>query len=374
MLKSNNLFKTAQKILASADIIINGDNPYDMLVHNDRFYQRVLSQGSLGLGESYVEGWWDCQRLDECMYRIFSSGLHKKVHLTLPLAIGLIKAKLVNLRKRSRSFRVGHRHYDLGNDLYKAMLDKRLVYTCGYWQHASNLDEAQEAKLDLICKKIGLKPGMRVLDVGCGWGSFAKYAAEKYNAHVVGITISQEQIDLGKQLCQGLPVELRLQDYRDINEPFDHIVSLGMFEHVGYKNYRAFMHIMHRCLKDNGLFLLHTIGGNQSYTQGDPWLEKYIFPNSMLPSIKQIGNAIEGLFIMEDWHNFSAFYDQTLMAWYHNFKSRWDTLKDSYNDEFYRMWTYYLLMSAGAFRARHIQLWQIVLTKRGVPGGYHSIR
>jgi len=281
---------------------------------------------------------------------------------------------LLNPQRKSKSFEVGKQHYDLGNDLYDAMLDARKTYTCGYWKEACNLDEAQEAKLDLVCKKIGLKPGQKVLDIGCGWGSFAKFAAEKYGASVVGITISEEQIKLAKELCAGLPVEFILQDYRDIQGSFDHIVSLGMFEHVGYKNYRTYMQVVHDHLKDDGLFLLHTIGTNESVTANDPWIEKYIFANSMLPSIKYIGGSIEKLFRMEDWHNFGTDYDKTLLAWFENFERSWKKLEPSYGKSFYRMWKFYLLSAAATFRCRSNQLWQIVLSKNGVPGGYRSIR
>ncbi len=364
----------ATHLLSLADIIVNGNRPWDIQVHNDRLYTRVFAKGSLGLGQAYMDGWWDCQQLDEFFNKILTVDLPNKLRPSPTLLWHMLKAQLYNLQHARRAYQVGEHHYDLGNDLYESMLDKRLVYTCGYWKDTHNLDDAQEAKLDLVCRKIGLKPGMHVLDVGCGWGSFAKYAAEHYGVSVVGVTISAEQVALGNKLCKGLPVEIRLQDYREVNEPFDHIVSLGMFEHVGYKNYSTYMHIINRCLKDDGLFLLHTIGGNRSCTAGDPWLEKYIFPNSMLPSIKQIAAAGEGLFVMEDWHNFSAFYEKTLLAWYANFNKSWNTLKSNYSERFYRMWSYYLLSCAGAFRARYCQLWQIVLSKKGVSGGYHSIR
>ena len=269
---------------------------------------------------------------------------------------------------------MGEKHYDIGNDLYRAMLDKRLTYTCGCWKDAKDLNEAQEAKLDLVCKKIGLKGGQRVLDIGSGWGSFIGYAAEKYGASALGVTISKEQKELADALYKNISIKTLLQDYRDINEKFDHIVSLGMFEHVGYKNYRTFMKVAHNALKDDGLFLLHTIGGNQSAMGGDPWLNKYIFPNGMLPSIAQIGKSIEGLFVMEDWHNFGDDYYKTLMAWHKNFEDNWNKIKSNYNERFYRMWRYYLLSCAGSFRARKNQLWQIVLSKKGVNGRYKSIR
>ena len=363
----------AIKLLKNADIKVNGNRPWDIKVHKEEFYKRFLSQGSLGLGESYMDGWWDCKKLDEFFNKIFSAKIDKKV-IPLSLKLHIAKSKIFNLQSKSRAFQIGKHHYDKGNDLYKAMLDKRLTYTCGYWKKTKTLDQAQEAKLDLVCKKLNLKPGQKILDIGCGWGSFAKYAAEKYKVKVVGITVSKEQIALSKKLCKGLPIEIRFQDYRKVNEKFDHIVSLGMFEHVGVKNYRKYMEVVHKCLKDDGLFLLHTIGGNESRITGDPWLLKYIFPNSMLPSIKQIGESIEGLFVMEDWHNFGADYDKTLMAWLANFRKNWNKIKKNYDDRFYRMWKYYLLGCAGIFRTRRNQLWQIVLSKKGVPKGYNSIR
>ena len=283
-------------------------------------------------------------------------------------------ARVINMQSKHRAFEIGEKHYDLGNELFQNMMDKRMVYSCAYWNDAQTLDDAQDNKLDLICRKLGLQPGMKILDIGCGWGSYAKYAAEKYKVKVIGITVSKEQVDLGRILCAGLPVEIRLLDYRDLDDKFDHIVSVGMIEHVGYKNYRTYMEVVHRCLKDDGLFLLHTIGGNKSVTSVDPWMNKYIFPNGMLPSIKQLGSAIEGLFVMEDWHNFSADYDKTLIAWHKNLEENWDKIKSNYEERFHRMWDYYLLSCAGSFRARRNQLWQIVLSKKGILGGYKSIR
>jgi cyclopropane-fatty-acyl-phospholipid synthase len=288
-----------------------------------------------------------------------------------------VKAKIMNLQSRNRAFRIGEHHYDAGNDLFQAMLDKRMTYTCAYWKDAKTLDQAQEAKLDLVCKKLGLKPGQKILDIGCGWGSFMKFAAEKYKVKCVGLTVSKEQVALGRKLCKGLPVEFRLQDYRDTNELFDHIVSLGMFEHVGEKNYREYMNVAYRCLKKDGLFLLHTIGASESgdtSDSADPWLEKYIFPNGYVPTLSEIASAANNLFITEDFHNFGANYDPTLMAWYVNFNKNWNKLNKKYDDRFHRMWNYYLLCCAGSFRARHAQLWQIVFSKHGTVGGYKSIR
>jgi cyclopropane-fatty-acyl-phospholipid synthase len=374
MTKINKFQDTAQQLLSVAGIKINGNNPWDISVHNDKFYQVVLSQITLGLGESYMDGWWDCDKLDGFFSRVIRAQIQNDIKKNWGLVYQVMLARVLNLQSRNRAFQIGEKHYDLGNELFINMLDKRLVYSCAYWQDAQNLDIAQENKLELICRKLGLKPGMKVLDIGCGWGSFGKYAAEKYRVKVVGITVSKEQVELARTLCVGLPVEIRLQDYRDVNEKFDRVVSVGMIEHVGYKNYRIYMEVVRRCLDADGLFLLHTIGGNKSVKSVDPWINKYIFPNGMLPSIQQLSRAVEGLFVVEDWHNFSADYDKTLMAWYGNLEKNWDNLKLKYDERFHRMWKYYLLSCAGSFRARSNQLWQIVLSPNGVSGGYKSLR
>lgn len=362
-----------QKLLSKADVKIGGNRPWDIEVHNNEFYRKICLGGSFALGQTYMDGWWDCPRLDEFFNRILRARLDRKVK-SCSRYLQEMKTKLFNRQKPSRSFEVGEHHYDIGNALYHHMLDRRMIYSCGYWESASTLEEAQEAKLDLICRKLNLRPGMRVLDIGCGWAGTAKFAAERYQVKVVGITVSREQAQLGQEMCRGLPVDIRLQDYRNLSEKFERILSVGMFEHVGYKNYKTFMGVVRNCLKDDGLFLLHTIGGNVSVTRIDPWIEHYIFPNSMLPSPKQITAAIEGFFVLEDWHNFGADYDTTLMHWFNNFHGNWERLKNSYDTVFYRMWKYYLLSCAGSFRSRRNQLWQIVLSPRGLPGGYRSPR
>jgi len=371
---SNQKIDFIKKLLAEADIKINGHRPWDIQIYNEELYDRILKDGSLGLGEAYMDAWWDAEKLDEFFFHVLSADLDKKVTGNWQLLGFVLFNALFNRQRKSRAFIIGQRHYDLGNDLYQAMLDPRLTYTGAYWNKATNLAEAQEAKLDLVCRKLNLQAGQNILDIGGGWGSFAKYAAEKYGAKVTVLTVSKEQVALGQKMCTGLPITFLLQDYRDVQGQFDHIVSLGMVEHVGYKNYRTYMEVVARCLKDDGLFLLHTIGSSTSAKRTDPWIEKYIFPNSMLPSIKQFGETFEGLFVMEDWHNFSADYDPTLMAWFNNFNRHWPELKDKYDDRFYRMWKYYLLSSAASFRSRKNQLWQIVLSKKGIPGGYQSVR
>ncbi|WP_280540771.1 cyclopropane fatty acyl phospholipid synthase [Chromohalobacter sp. 11-W] len=360
-------------LLEKADIRINGDRPWDIRFNAHGVIDEALARGNLGLGESYMSGAWDAERLDEFFHHLLRARLPDQIN-PRKLIFHHLRTRMRNLQTAKRAFEVGEAHYDLGNDFFSAMLDKRMTYTCGYWKNADNLDEAQEAKLDLVCRKLELKPGMRVLDIGCGWGSFMAYAAEHYGVECVGLTISREQTEYGKRLMkQGLPVEFRLKDYRDETEQFDRIVSIGMFEHVGRKNYREYMEVVERCLKDDGLFLLHTIGKNVRETSPDPWIDKYIFPNGELPALGHITDAAEELFVVEDLHNFGADYDKTLMAWHANFEANWHRFADTYGERFYRMWRYYLQSCAGAFRARNIQLWQFVLSKKGVLGGYHRV-
>jgi len=357
------------KMLQLADIQINGPNPWDVQVHDERLFARVLKEGELAFGESFMDGWWDCERVDLLIEKIAKAEIHKKIRYDVGFIFKALRHMVFNPQTRRGSKKVAEDHYDVGNELYQRMLDSNMNYSCGYWKYAQTLDQAQEDKLEMICQKLQLEPGMRLLDIGCGWGGMARHAATHYGVEVVGVTISKEQQTLAQKRCRGLPIDIRLCDYRDLHEKFDRAVSIGMFEHVGYKNYRTYMDVVHRNLKEEGLFLLHTIGNNRSVKTGSPWILKYIFPNSMIPSIKQIGKAIEKRFVMEDWHNFGADYEKTLQAWHHNFEAHWDEVKHLYDERFYRMWSYYLQFCAGGFRSRYLQLWQILLSKGGIPGG-----
>lgn len=363
-----------EDLLAKADVTVGGTRPWDITVHDERLFNRVIQSGSLGLGEAYVDGWWDAPALDQFFYKVVVTHLEKHIERNWHTLLLFLSALFTNRQSRSRATIVAREHYDLSTELYTSFLDPYNQYTCGYFKNTDSLNVAQEQKLDLICKKLQLKRGDRVLDIGCGWGGFAKYAAEHYGVRVTGITLSKEQLAYAKEFTKGLDVELRLQDYRDLHDTFDKILVCGMIEHVGYKNYREIMEVVERNLADDGLFLLHTIGYAASQKNGDLWMEKYIFPGGMLPSIAQIGKAIEGLFLIEDLHNFGADYDQTLLAWFKNFDTAWPKLRAKFDDRFYRMWKYYLLACAGTARAREMQLWQIVLSKKGVPGGYTSVR
>ena len=366
----------AAALLAEADVRIDGGRPWDLQVRHPDVLSRIIARGSLGLGESYMDGWWDCDQVDEFIARVLRAQLHRRVGHPGEL-VALLKAKLVNLQSTTRAWQVGREHYDLGNELYERMLDPYMAYSCGYWASATTLEAAQEAKLDLICRKLGLQPGMRLLDIGCGWGSLMRFAAKHYGVECVGVTVSKEQAAWGAERAAGLPVRFELTDYRLFNcggdVRFDRVASVGMFEHVGQKNYASYFAVARRSLKEDGLFLLHTIGKNESGGAIDPWIDKYIFPNGSLPSVQEIAAASERDFIVEDWHNFGADYDRTLMAWHERFEAAWPALQSRYSPRFYRMWRYYLLCCAGTFRARDNQLWQVVLSPRGVSGGYRRV-
>ena len=363
-----------QDLLGKADVRIDGDRPWDIRVRDPRVYARVLAGGSLALGDSYMDGWWESDALDGFFDRILGAGLDRAARAPIAALREAALYRILNPQRPSRAFEIGRRHYDLGNDLFHAMLDRRMIYSCALWDRAETLDAAQEDKLDRICRKLRLEPRMHLLDIGCGWGGLARYAAEVHGVRVTGVTVSQRQVEAAREVCAGLPVDIRLQDYRNLEGRFDRVVSVGMFEHVGVDNYRTYMRVAHRCLEDGGLFLLHTIAGNTSVRSVDPWLRMHIFPNSMLPSAAQIADAAEGLFVLEDWQSLGPHYDRTLMAWHANFVAAWERLSAFYDRRFYRMWHYYLLSSAGAFRARSNQLWQIVFSKGGVRGGYRPVR
>ena len=368
VVKDNEWYRIVSELLSRADIDINGNRPADIQVKNPDLFKRILQEGSLGLGESYMDGWWECDRLDQFFSKVLRAGLEKQLPHHIKDVLRVIGTRLINLQSRRRAWIVGKEHYDLGNDLFTRMLDPSMQYSCGYWKEAQDLETAQQHKLRMICEKLQLKPGMTLLDIGCGWGGLAAFAARHYGVSVTGVTISAEQQKLAQQHCEGLDVTILLQDYRDLHDQFDRIVSVGMFEHVGPKNYATYFSVVDRNLHPDGIFLLHTIGSNRTDENVDPWINKYIFPNGCLPSVRHIAQASEPHFVMEDWHNFGADYDKTLMAWHQRFLAAWPEIAENYSERFKRMFTYYLNACAGAFRARDIQLWQIVFT-RGIENG-----
>ncbi|GEK47419.1 cyclopropane fatty acyl phospholipid synthase [Halomonas pacifica] len=365
--------RIVEQLLAGSGVTLNGNQPWDLRVYHPDFFSRVLHQGTLGLGEAYMDGWWECDRIDEMACRLLLHGLGERAHTPTERLMYRLQSGFFNLQSKARAYIVGEAHYDLGNDLFERMLDPTMCYSCGYWKEAKTLHEAQRAKLELACRKLELRPGMRVLDIGCGWGSFAEHAARHHGVEVTGITISREQAALARKRCAGLPVEIRLQDYRELEGHFERIVSIGMFEHVGHRNYPTYFATVERLLAEDGLFLLHTIGSNSSEITADPWINKYIFPNGVLPSAADIAATSEARLLMEDWQNFGADYDRTLMAWLANVDERWHEIAANYNERTRRMFRYYLSACAGGFRARHLQLWQVVFS-RGRLGRYDAPR
>lgn len=366
----------AQRLLERADIRLNGDRPWDMRVHHSDTMARVMAQGSLGLGDSYVEGWWDCEQLDGFFARILRAGLDGEVGWRAR-AWPWLKARLCNLQSHWRAGQVARVHYDLDTEVFERMLGPTMAYSCGYWAQAQNLDDAQRDKLDLVCRKLGLSQGMRLLDIGCGWGSLMRHAAEHYGARVTGLTISREQARWTHERLRGLPVQVEWVDYRQFNrdaeQRFDRVASVGMFEHVGHKNHESFFSAIQRSLAPDGLALLHTIGKNHAGGETDAWIDRRIFPNGALPSAGELATSAERHFVIEDWHNFGADYDRTLMAWQARFEAAWSTLSRKHPERFRRLWRYYLLSCAGTFRSRSNQLWQLVLSPAGVDGGYQRV-
>ena len=367
-------------LLERAQITVDGPAPYDLHVHDQRFYERVVLDGSLGLGESYMDGWWSCAELDQFFCRLLQVRLDYEVKLPWRQVLGVAVAKVLNRQSPRRAGQVAHVHYDLGSAFFEAIMDPRLVYSCGYWKDAKTLADAQEAKLDLSCRKLRLSASDRVLDIGCGWGSFVTFAHERYGCASVGVTISGPQAAYASARCAGMPITILDADYRQINRRhhgrFDKVVSIGMFEHVGPKNYRAFMRVVADVLTDDGLVLLQTVGDPVSRMSCDAWLDKYIFPNGVAPSIQQLGRAVEGIFVVEDWHNFGPDYYPTLMSWYENLKERYPSLSldiPESRERFYRKWEYFFTSFASAFKMRRLQLWQIVMSKGTIPT-YTSIR
>ena len=372
-LGANKFERRAQQLLTRADIRLNGPRAWDIKIHHPETLERIFLTGSIGLGESYMDGWWDCEQLDVFFERILRHGLDQHVQSVHPV-VHFIRSHWGNAQSVRRAWTVGREHYDLDQTLFQHMLDPYLCYSCGYWEHADTLEQAQEAKLELICRKLQLQPGMKLLDIGCGWGSLMRYAARHYQVSCVGLTVSREQASAGAMMDHSYPIRYELTDYRQFNRDgqlrFDRVASVGMFEHVGLHNHPDYFDTAMRSLKPGGLFLLHTIGKNTSNTPIDPWIEKYIFPNGELPSLQELMRSVESNWVIEDIHNFGADYDRTLMAWHARFQSTWSQLKDRHSERFYRMWVYYLLSCAGTFRARSNQLWQLILSPQGVPGGY----
>ena len=369
-----------ERVLSAADVRVGGERPWDIRVHDDRFYDRVVADGTLGLGESYMDGWWDCDALDEMTARTLRAGGERAVSRNWRTALQALRSRLVNMQDRRRSRRVANRHYDIDDRLYLSFLDPYDQYTCAYFQGVppGDLVGAQQAKMDLICRKLALRPTDRVLDIGCGWGGLARWMAERHGCRVTGVNIARGQLDCARRRNGDPRVDFVAMDYRDLPAAmpaaFDKVVSVGMAEHVGRRNYRTYFRAVRSVLRPDGLFLLQTCAQDASRSATDPWIDRYIFPGGEVPSPAQLSSGFDGLFVLEDWHAMGSHYDRTLMAWWRRFEDAWPAFRAQYGDRFRRMFRYYMLTCAGAFRARQMQLCQAVLSPDGVPGGYAGVR
>jgi cyclopropane-fatty-acyl-phospholipid synthase len=378
---SNRLFKPLfESLLEGTGVRVGGGRPWDIRVNDDRLYRRAL-RGSLGIGESYMDGDWDCDALDEMFRRVLGSGAQHRPLVRAAGALKALQSRLTNLQTKRRSRAVAEEHYDIDHRMYAHFLGPWNQYTCCFFDGTTDLERAEVIKLEMLCDKLELKAGDRLLDIGCGWGGFAKYAAQTRGCEVTGISLSDEQIRYAVDYTKGLPVTIRKLDYRDLPDsglpPFDKISIVGMIEHVGYKNYAPLMGVVHQMLKPDGLFLLHTIGNCEKTIVVDPWIEKYIFRNSMAPAMSQLSDAAEGKFVIEDWENYGHHYVPTLQSWYDRFNANWDRIraipaKRPFDERFRRLWNYYLMSCKAAFEVEKLHLWQLVMTRiqsgRGVYG------
>lgn len=367
--------------LRRAEIEVGGSRPWDIKIHDRRFFRRVVLEGSLGLGDSYLEGWWDCDDLGTFFHRLIAARSQDQRTTGIPGFVHNLRRKLFNLQGKRRAKQVVNSHYDLPTALFETMLGPSMTYSCAYWQGTVSLEQAQENKLDLICRKLGVAPGDRILELGCGFGSFARHASRRYGCTVVGVTLSGAQARYARSLCDGLPVEIHQADYRDLQtysdgKPFSRIVSIAMFEAVGRRSFRGFMEVVDRLLQDGGSWLLHTIG--DAVCSSDPWLDKHIFPNGELPSHDQIEDAARSLFSLHDTHEFGSDYALTLAAWETNFRRGWHELRRSnprvFDGRFFRKWIYYLSCCRGAFLAGDLYLWQILMAREPAPAQYRPVR
>lgn len=367
------LKRLVTRTFSRAGVAINGDRACDIQVLKERFYRRA-ARGPLGLGEAYMDRDWDVRSLDDLFRRVITADLGRSAIAMLNRLLLNLRARFSNLQSRRRAAAVAETHYDLDHRMYELFLGPYNQYTCCFFRDTDDLEQAEIIKLEMICDKLEIGSGDRVLDIGCGWGGFARYAASTRGCAVTGVTISQEQASCAERFTRGLPVDIVLADYRDLPERvagrFDKVLICGMIEHVGYKNYSALMQVVDTMLEDDGLFLLHTIGNADDTRVVDPWIEKYIFRNSMAPSMGQLVRSFSRRFVVHDWENYGHYYSQTLSAWQQNFERNWEAIRAlksrrPFDERFRRMWNYYLLSCKAAFDVEDLLLWQIVMGKLG---------
>lgn len=357
-----------------------------IVVHDPRFYRRTVLASTLGLADAYANRDFETPDLETLLTLLAAHARNAREKafaedrlppMQHPLAWWLqVLCRSTDQQSPRRSKRVGRNHYDLSVSMYERMLGPSMAYSCGYWnEDARNLDEAQFNKYELLCRKLGLKRGMRILEIGCGWGGFAAYAIKKYDVTVVGVSISKRQIayiqSRHAELCEAGALDVRFMDYRDIPrdfpEAFDAAVSIGMFEHVGPRHYDAYMRVAWRALKPGGKFLLHTIVGNGGI---DPFVWYRVFIGGVLPMEWQVARVAKRYFVLENLENFGYDYYLTLNAWRENYKKAYQQLNESPDERESRFWEFYLTFCAVLFKVRLLQLNQYVFSRGGETYGY----
>jgi len=358
--------------LTRAGVTVNGPNPWDIRVLDNRLFRRVVGTRELGFGDSYVEGWWECDRIDELVTRILRTGIKR----ILPPGIsGLTLAARSVITNTQGSERAGDNataHYGQHDALLRLILGEPLVYSCADWRDATDLADAQHAKIDRLASKLQLRPGMRVLDIGCGWGATADYLSTRHGVIVVGITPVAAQATHAARHHRHSDVSFVTTDFSNFTspKPFDRIYSVGMVEHVGPKNLKPFFRHCQDLLVDDGIMFHQTIGRRTPRASTDAWIDRRIFPGGAIPSVQQLSRAWSAGWVLEDFENLGPDYDRTLMAWLGLLEGKKDQVLDQFGEEMYRTFRFYFQYCAGAFRARELQLWQLVLTKHPAPYQY----
>ena len=358
------------ELLAGAAVRINGDAPWDIQVYDEKVYRLILTQGSLGLGRAYMEGLWDSDQLDETFHRLLAADIDTKMvgWARVRLLGEVLRQRLFNLQSPQRAFQVAEQHYDIGNDVFESMLDSRMIYSCAYWEHASSLEQAQQHKLDMICRKLQLQPGERLLEIGCGWGGLAGHLADR-GAEVDAISLSDAQLAWARRHHMG-PRFLK-QDYRDTAGSYDGIVSVEMVEALGREYWPTFMDCVARNLKPGGRAAIQFISIRDdlfdAYAASADFIQAYIFPGGLLIRTSEFRRLAEARGLAwQDQVDFGPDYAETLKTWRVNFNNAVveGCLPPGFDARFVELWRFYLLYCEGGFRGGGIDVHQVTLVKR----------
>lgn len=358
-----------------AGITIGGHAAHDLRVLDPSFFRRIAMNPAYELGQTYVDGLWECDAIDRMMTKLLAAGVGQSFEHGRQFFVRSLVAKAHNLQSRLRAKIVIDRHYDLGDELFAAMLDESMAYTCAIFETPeTSLADAQQAKMRVLCNKLELASGETFLDIGCGWGGLLDHAARVNGARVTGITISKNQHATATERVRHHPgASVRLMDYRDLpkqGERYAKVAAVEMIEAVGPKNYETFFRSVHDVMEPGGRFVLQCFISHRSVYVCNEWFDRHIFPNGVSPSLAFLSRASESTFgapsVIED---IGLHYDPTLMAWNDNFEAAYPSLvRYGYDERFRRMWRFYLTSLAGVFRAKHLRCYQIVYEKPGHRG------